>query len=121
EIASGDEPIVREHGNIGGVRELDALGHGGAVMRDNNERIDVPADQRLDILDLLGIAAVRRKIDDFGAELSGAFHKHVAIALPPFFLEGIHRQADERAAVAGARAPAWAISATVSQGTAASR
>ena len=41
------------------MRYVDGFRHGAAVVRNNDQHIDTPADQRLDIADLAGVIAVR--------------------------------------------------------------
>ena len=96
EIAIGDQAIVGEHGNTGVVRHVDGLCHGPAIVRNDHKHIYVPANQRLNIADLPGVIAVGRLDQYLRAELPGTRHKQIAISLPPFLFQGVHRKTDER-------------------------
>ena len=78
------------------MRHVDRFRHGAAVMRNNDEHIDAPADQRLHVADLTRVVAVRRLNQHVRAKLLRARHKQVAVSLPAFLLQSVHRKTDDR-------------------------
>src|SRR6266513_1330126 len=78
------------------MRHVDSFRHRTAVMRNNDQHIDTPADQCLDVADLTRVIAVRGLHQHVRAELLRARHKQVAVSLPPFLLQSVHRKTDER-------------------------
>src|SRR5690606_39359038 len=60
-----------------------------AVVRDDDQDVDVAADQGLDVAHLPGVVAVRRLYYHRGTQFPGLLDKRVAVALPPFLLERV--------------------------------
>ncbi len=66
-------------------------------MRDYDERLHAPFEQRLGLLQLPRIISFGGLDEDVGVELLGAFQEQVAIALPAFLLlERVHQETDLR-------------------------
>jgi hypothetical protein len=78
------------------VREFHGLRARRAIVRNDDEDVDALGEQALDILDLPRVVAVRGLDENFRAEFVRAAEKHVAIALPALFFQGVHRESDPR-------------------------
>lgn len=98
EIAVGDEAIVGEHGDVGLVGELHGFGHGGAVVWHDYNGIDMIADERFHVAKLADVIAVGGLHEDFRSQLASTGDEEVAVALPAFLFEGVHRESDDQCA-----------------------
>ena len=64
-------------------------------MRDHDERLHTPIEQRLGLLQLFRIVALGGLDEDVCVELLGALEEEVAVALPAFLLlQRVHQEAD---------------------------
>ena len=77
------------------------LGHGGAVVGNDDERVHAVADEGLHVLELADVVAVGGLHEDVGAEFPDAGGEHVAIVLPALLLERVHGETDDGPVRAG--------------------
>jgi hypothetical protein len=94
-LGIGVEAVVGQDGDALCMGHLDGAGHGGTVVRDDDEGIDPGGDEAFHIAELAGVVAIRRAHLHLRAECLGLGDEEITIRDPALLFQCVHAQADD--------------------------